>query len=136
MQMTNAEIVRSFNESADKKKQITILAELNTCREQAIVDILEADVTVNKRALGGWKIAQAKKSAKKATAERRHPVKKELVNTMASEKEWEKHFRKLLQVYAEMHGQDAGQMLKTAEEIAMLKRMAMRITVVEVEHEE
>lgn len=128
MMMTNAEIVRSFNESADKKKQITILAELNTCREQAIVDILDADVTVNKRALGGWKVSQKKKNVKKATAERQHPVKEEPVNTMAPEEEWEKHFRKLLRVYAEMHGQDAGQMLKTAEEIAMLKQMAMRIT--------
>lgn len=40
MVMTNEEIVRDFNQSANRMKQIGILAELNGCTKQDIVAVL------------------------------------------------------------------------------------------------
>ena len=42
MQMTNEEIVRSYKEAKHKKEQVGILAELNTCTRDQIIDILRA----------------------------------------------------------------------------------------------
>ena len=47
MQMTNNEILVSYNTAADKKAQIGILADLNLCSKNKIIDILhdcKADV--------------------------------------------------------------------------------------------
>ena len=47
MQMTNSEILASYNTAADKKAQIGILADLNLCSKNKIIDILhdcKADV--------------------------------------------------------------------------------------------
>lgn len=47
MQMTNSEILVSYNTAADKKAQIGILADLNLCSKNKIIDILhdcKADV--------------------------------------------------------------------------------------------
>ena len=41
--MSNAEIVRSYQQAEDKKKQLKILAELNLCKNSEIVAILEAN---------------------------------------------------------------------------------------------
>lgn len=40
MQMSNEEIIRSYREARDKRKQIEILSELNACDKQKIRDIL------------------------------------------------------------------------------------------------
>ncbi len=41
MQMTEAEIVKSYQRAEKKREQIKILAELNACQKQVIRDILE-----------------------------------------------------------------------------------------------
>jgi len=41
MQMTNDEIIRSYRTAKDKKKQIVILSQLNTCSKNEIVQILK-----------------------------------------------------------------------------------------------
>ena len=54
MQMQNSEIVRSFNEAKNKGKQVKILAELNFCSKEKIMDILkEAGIDVNNRIFNG-----------------------------------------------------------------------------------
>lgn len=40
MEMTNEEIVRSYRQALDPRKQITILAELNLCSRSRIIEIL------------------------------------------------------------------------------------------------
>lgn len=40
MQMSNEEIIRSYREARDKRKQVEILSELNACDVQEIRDIL------------------------------------------------------------------------------------------------
>ena len=64
MQMTNEEIIKSYKEAKDKKKQIKILADLNTCDANIIKEILieagETATRVYKRA--------AKKPAEEKTA--------------------------------------------------------------------
>lgn len=42
MVMTKADIIAEYNQSKDRRKQITILADQNLVSEQAIVDILVA----------------------------------------------------------------------------------------------
>lgn len=42
MQMTSEEILRDFRQAKHKKEQIKILAELNACSVEEIVDILKA----------------------------------------------------------------------------------------------
>lgn len=58
MHMTDNEIVRSFLESADKRKQIGILSELNACTEGDIVEVLEQDGRVKNNMLHAWKVQQ------------------------------------------------------------------------------
>lgn len=65
MQMTDGEIVRSFLESADKKAQVGILAQLNACDEDEIVQILERDARVKPNMLHGWKISRSMKERRK-----------------------------------------------------------------------
>ena len=40
MQMTNEEIVRSYNEAKHKGHQIEVLSDLNVCPKEMIIDIL------------------------------------------------------------------------------------------------
>lgn len=49
MEMTEFEIIRSYRTSADQKKQIIILAELNDCRRSAIKEILERNNVTERR---------------------------------------------------------------------------------------
>lgn len=42
MTMTNFEIVQNYNQAKDPKAQVAILAELNACSVEEIVDILKA----------------------------------------------------------------------------------------------
>lgn len=42
MQMTESEITRSYRQADDKKAQIRILAELNACQREDIINILTA----------------------------------------------------------------------------------------------
>lgn len=41
--MTNAEIAKSFKEAKNKAKQITILADLNLCTEEKIMEVLKKE---------------------------------------------------------------------------------------------
>lgn len=70
MQMTNEEIIKSYKEAKDKKKQIKILADLNTCDANVIKEILveagEAAPRVYKRAA---KKPEEKKTTKTAEQE-------------------------------------------------------------------
>lgn len=40
MQMTDSEIVRDYREAKNKREQVTILADLNRCEKEEIIDIL------------------------------------------------------------------------------------------------
>lgn len=40
MQMTDNEIVRNYREAKNKREQVTILADLNRCEKEHIIDIL------------------------------------------------------------------------------------------------
>ena len=54
MQMTNEEIVRSYNEAKHKGKQIGILADLNVCPKDVIIDII-VEGGIDKRAFARYK---------------------------------------------------------------------------------
>jgi hypothetical protein len=41
MEMTNPEILRSYQEAKNKREQVKILAQLNLCSQEAIVEILK-----------------------------------------------------------------------------------------------
>ena len=73
MVMTKADIIAEYNQSKDRRKQITILADQNLMSEQAIVDILTAggcDVPSYKyrKTVAGSR-APKKAAAKKTKAE-------------------------------------------------------------------
>ena len=51
MTMTNEEICRDFMAAKNRKNQITVLADLNTCSEEDIVNILRGSDKVDKRLL-------------------------------------------------------------------------------------
>lgn len=65
MVMTKADIIAEYNQSKDRRKQITILADQNLVSEQAIVDILLA---------GGCSVPSYK-YRKTATGARKAPTK-------------------------------------------------------------
>lgn len=65
MVMTKADIIAEYNQSKDRRKQITILADQNLVSEQAIVDILVA---------GGCSVPSYK-YRKTATGARKAPTK-------------------------------------------------------------
>lgn len=78
MLMDNFEIANEFLTAADKRKQITILAELNACKEDAIVEILEKDARVKPKMLSAWKIARARReTVKKKREEKAEAMKAE-----------------------------------------------------------
>ena len=54
MQMTNEEILKSYNEAKHKGQQIGILADLNVCPKEVIIDIL-VEGGVDKRAFSRYK---------------------------------------------------------------------------------
>lgn len=67
MEMTNHEIVQMYKNSADKKKQITILAEMNLCTPEAIRDELVKG-GVDPRTLPRKRRKPGEKQAEEATA--------------------------------------------------------------------
>lgn len=70
MQMTNEEIVREYSSSKDKRKQINILAQLNTCDASQIREILEAaGVEMPKRKYTKAKPEEKPKKAKTESEE-------------------------------------------------------------------
>ena len=79
--MDNFEIVTSFLSSADKRRQITVLAELNACTEEEIVSVLDGSDRVRPKMLSAWKIAKAQKEA--------HKRKREAAKAAEAEKETE-----------------------------------------------
>lgn len=48
MQMTDKEIIRSYKEALNKRKQIEVLSDLNACTREDIVNILSAAGVYNK----------------------------------------------------------------------------------------
>lgn len=48
MQMTEKEIIRSYKQALNKRKQIGVLADLNACPREDIVNILSAAGVYNK----------------------------------------------------------------------------------------
>lgn len=79
MMMTEYEIVNSFLESADKRKQIKNLSELNACSEEKIVAILEEDGRVKKNMLHAWKISKGRRDQFQKKQEERRQMERELV---------------------------------------------------------
>lgn len=75
MLMDRYEIATEFLTAADKRKQITILAELNTCKEDEIVEILEQDSRVRPKMLSAWKIAKGQREAHKRKREEKAAMK-------------------------------------------------------------
>lgn len=74
MEMTDIEIVKSYRAAKEKKKQITILADLNLCQKEDIIAILVA---------GGVNRKELPRERKKKA-----PVAKSLIETdMPSDKE-------------------------------------------------
>lgn len=84
MQMTNEEIVRSYNEAKHKGQQIGILADLNVCPKEVIIDIL-VEGGVDKRAFARYKGANNIKRIKKEV--RAHEKKKQADDEAAIVKE-------------------------------------------------
>lgn len=72
MVMTKADIIAEYNQSKDRRKQITILADQNLVSEQAIVDILLA---------GGCSVPSYK-YRKTVSGSRKAPAKKKPAPTM------------------------------------------------------
>ena len=64
MQMTSEEIVRSYNEAKHKGQQISILADLNVCPKQVIIDIL-IEGGIDPRAFSRYKGLNGIKAIKK-----------------------------------------------------------------------
>lgn len=65
MQMQKGEIVRSFNEAKNRGEQVKILAELNCCSTEEIMNILkEAGIEVNNRIFNGGNFKTAISSKK------------------------------------------------------------------------
>lgn len=72
MQMTNNEILVSYNTAADKKAQIGILADLNLCSKNKIIDILhdcKADVDLR------WKTPEKTRQKKQKASTGSSPLK-------------------------------------------------------------
>lgn len=67
MQMIDSEIVRSYKEAKDKAKQITILADLNTCTEEQIKMVLKA-AGIDGRSWAGRQNGTKNRRPKKETA--------------------------------------------------------------------
>ena len=82
--MTNEEIVRSYNEAKHKGQQIGILADLNVCPKEVIIDIL-VEGGVDKRAFARYKGANNIKRIKKEV--RAHEKKKQADDEAAIVKE-------------------------------------------------
>lgn len=64
MQMTNEEIVKSYNEAKHKGQQIGVLADLNVCPQEVIIDILVGS-GIDPRAFARYKGANNIKRVKK-----------------------------------------------------------------------
>jgi hypothetical protein len=55
MQMTDAQIIRSYRQAKNKYKQITILSQLNACSKKTIKDILEKNgIQTNREETDEW----------------------------------------------------------------------------------
>lgn len=67
MTMTNSEIVRDFKSAKNPWAQVEILADLNLCTKEAIVDILKNEGAISAQSAGQWKRGQKEKEATLAT---------------------------------------------------------------------
>lgn len=103
MQMTNEEIVRSYNEAKHKGQQIGILADLNVCPKEVIIDIL-VEGGVDKRAFARYKGANNIKRVKREV--KAHEKKKQADDEAAIVKEavlalWDKLSAEYKEIEAE-----------------------------------
>ena len=83
MQMTNEEIVRSYNEAKHKGHQIEVLSDLNVCPKEMIIDIL-VEGGVDPRAFSRYKgknnIERIKKEVKSHEKKKRNSEDEAIVN--------------------------------------------------------
>lgn len=152
MMMDRYEIITEFLTSADKRKQITILAELNACKEEEIVAILEQDTRVKPKMLSAWKIARARReTVKKKREEKAEAMKAEAAAKQAEEptqeteeaqeqEETEQPARvrtpiiswggvgPLVSAYAKMRGMEPGELVQLCKDVSALLKMEGRVT--------
>ena len=83
MQMTNEEIVRSYNEAKHKGHQIEVLSDLNVCSKEMIIDIL-IESGIDPRAFARYKgennIKRIKKEVKAHEKKKRNSEDEAIVN--------------------------------------------------------
>lgn len=124
MMMDKREMANSFLESANKRGQIKILAELNACTEEEIVAVLEDDSRVKPEMLNGWKISKAMKGKKRKPkdAEKQEKQKKE---EHAAERtpiiQW--GGGTLVKAYAKMRGMQEAELIQLCKDVSALLRM-------------
>lgn len=80
MQMTPKEIVRNYREAKNKKMQIGILAELNLCSKQDILDILKQE------GLPHRELPRTRKESSVSSKTKKEPVKKEITEAAVERK--------------------------------------------------
>ena len=113
MFMTEQEIQKSYREGKNKKEQIKILADMNTCSKERIIEILKKDPTITD-------IPEPKKPGRKPKSTADATVKKE--EQVQEEKPWEPEPIKILRtLYEEME--------KTEAEIRKLEEKYKRLVI-------
>ena len=151
MMMDRYEIITEFLTSADKRKQITILAELNACKEEEIVAILEQDTRVKPKMLSAWKIAKGQREAQKRKREEKAAMKAEAAAKQAEapnketeeaqeQEETEQPARvrtpiiswggvgPLVSAYAKMRGMEPSELVQLCKDVSALLKMEGRVT--------
>lgn len=151
MMMDRYEIITEFLTSADKRKQITILAELNACKEEEIVAILEQDTRVKPKMLSAWKIAKGQREAQKRKREEKAAMKAEAAAKQAEapnketeeaqeQEETEQTVRvrtpiiswggvgPLVSAYAKMRGMEPSELVQLCKDVSALLKMEGRVT--------
>lgn len=142
MHMTDNEIVRSFLESADKRKQIGILSELNACTEGDIVEVLEQDGRVKNNMLHAWKVQQGMRKKREEREEQRKQNEAAMLQEALHKREMERNsvpppaekgdvqtkeaYHRLLDAYAAMWGMNRETLLRVFEDVRILQEMAYR----------
>jgi hypothetical protein len=150
MMMDRYEIITEFLSSADKRKQITILAELNVCKEEEIVAILEQDTRVKPKMLSAWKIAKARReTVKKKREEKAEAMKAEAAaqQTGAQEATVEEPTKEeqeqparvrtpiiswggagpLVSAYAKLRGMEPSELVQLCKDVSTLLKMEERV---------
>lgn len=141
MHMTDNEIVRSFLESADKRKQIHILAELNACTEGTVVEILKQDGRVKPNMLHAWNVSQGMRQKREEREAQRKQNEAAMMQEALHKREMnmnsvpppteegdrvQENYHKLLDAYAAMWGMNRETLVRVYEDVKILREMAYR----------